>query len=101
MFGVYCFAGLFYANLASTCVLTLLLKWRGKLDGIVNDNHLHDLGKFMFAFTVFWAYIGFSQFMLIWYANLPEETGYFLLRLQGEWKWVSLFLVVGKFMLPF
>jgi len=101
MFGVYCFAGMFYANFASTCLLTLFLKSKGKLDGIVNDNHLHDLGKFMFAFTVFWAYIGFSQFMLIWYANLPEETGYFINRFHGEWIWVSVFLLVGKFMTPF
>jgi len=101
MFGVYCFAGLFYANLAATCLLTLYLKSKGKLDGIVNDNHLHDLGKFMFAFTVFWAYIGFSQFMLIWYANLPEETGYFLHRFNGGWMAISLFLLVGKFLVPF
>jgi hypothetical protein len=101
MFGVYCFAGLFYANLASTCLLALYLRSKGKLNGILNENHLHDLGKFMFAFTVFWAYIGFSQFMLIWYANLPEETGYFLHRFHGNWFWVSVFLLVGKFMLPF
>jgi hypothetical protein len=101
MFGVYCFAGLFYSNLASTCLLTLFMRSKGKLDGILNDNHLHDLGKFMFAFTVFWAYIGFSQFMLIWYANLPEETGYFLHRFHGAWIWVSVFLLAGKFMLPF
>ena len=54
--------------------MTLYLRSKGKLEGIVNDNHLHDLGKFMFAFTIFWAYIGFCQFMLIWYANMPEET---------------------------
>jgi hypothetical protein len=101
MFGVYVFAGLFYANLASTCVLTLLIKRTGKLDGIVNENHIHDLGKFMFAFTIFWAYIGFSQFMLIWYANLPEETGYFLRRFHEGWACISVFLLVGKFMVPF
>jgi hypothetical protein len=101
MFGIYCFAGLFYANLAATCLLTLFLRAQGKLEGIVNENHLHDLGQFMFAFTVFWAYIAFSQFMLIWYANLPEETGYFIRRMQGPWMSVSLFLLVGKFMLPF
>ncbi|MBL7714938.1 MAG: hypothetical protein JNL01_05680 [Bdellovibrionales bacterium] len=55
----------------------------------------------MFAFTVFYAYIGFSQFMLIWYANLPEETGYFLNRMKGGWMGVSIFLFVGKFMTPF
>jgi hypothetical protein len=101
MFGVYCFAGLFYANLASTCLLVLYLRGKGKLTGIVNDNHLHDLGKFMFAFTVFWAYIGFSQFMLIWYANLPEETSYFAHRMADGWFWVSAFLLIGKFMTPF
>lgn len=101
MFGIYCFAGLFYSTLAATCLLALYLRSKGKLDGILNDNHLHDLGKFMFAFTVFWAYIGFSQFMLIWYANLPEETGYFIKRMHDRWMYVSLFLLVGKFMTPF
>lgn len=101
MFGVYCFAGLFYANLAATCLLTLYLRSKGKLQGIVNDNHLHDLGKFMFAFTVFWAYIGFCQFMLIWYANMPEETGYYITRFHKGWFGVSAFLLVGKFLVPF
>jgi hypothetical protein len=101
MFGVYMFAGLFYSVLAATCILTIMLKRGGALQGIVNENHLHDLGKFMFAFTAFWAYIGFSQFMLIWYANMPEETGYFLNRLHGGWFWVSIFLMVGKFVVPF
>jgi len=101
MFGVYCFAGLFYANLASTCLLTLYLRSKGKLNGLVNENHLHDLGQFMFAFTVFWAYIGFSQFMLIWYANLPEETGYFLTRFHAGWMNISTFLFAGKFLVPF
>ena len=101
MFGVYCFAGLFYSNLAATCLLALYLKSKGKLEGIMNDNHFHDLGQFMFAFTVFWAYIGFSQFMLIWYANLPEETGYFIKRFHGGWFYVSAFLLVGKFLVPF
>lgn len=101
MFGVYCFAGMFYSNLAATCLLTLYLKSKDKLEGFVNENHLHDLGKFMFAFTIFWAYIGFSQFMLIWYANLPEETGYFIHRFHGRWAYVSVFLLVGKFFLPF
>ena len=101
MFGVYCFAGLFYSNLALTCLLALYLRSKGKLEGIMNENHLHDLGKFMFAFTIFWAYIGFSQFMLIWYANLPEETGYFIKRFTDGWFPVSVFLLVGKFLTPF
>jgi hypothetical protein len=101
MFGVYTFAGMFYSVLALTCLVTIHLKRKGALEGIVNENHLHDLGKFMFGFSVFWAYIGFSQFMLIWYANMPEETGYFIKRMDGIWLWVSTFLLVGKFMTPF
>ncbi|MEN9722054.1 MAG: hypothetical protein RJB38_40 [Pseudomonadota bacterium] len=101
MFGVYCFAGLFYSTLALLAIVTVAMKRKGMLDGILNENHLHDLGKFMFAFTVFWAYIGFSQFMLIWYANMPEETGYFLHRLTPGWKAVSAFLMFGKFFVPF
>jgi hypothetical protein len=101
MFGVYLFAGLFYATLAMTCLLALHFRGNGQLEGIVNDNHIHDIGKFMFGMTVFWAYIGFSQFMLIWYANLTEETGFFITRMHGAWIYVSAFLAFGKFMLPF
>jgi hypothetical protein len=101
MLGVYCFSGLFYSTLALTAVVTIALKRSGLLAGIVNEHHLHDLGKFMFAFTVFWAYIAFSQYMLIWYANMPEETGFFMLRTETAWKWISLFLLIGKFMVPF
>ena len=101
MFGVYCFAGLFYSTLALIAIVTIAMKRKGMLEGILNENHLHDLGKFMLAFTVFWAYIGFSQFMLIWYANMPEETGYFMHRLTPGWKGVSAFLLFGKFFLPF
>lgn len=101
MFGVYVFAGMFYSTLALICLMTLFLKRKGLLLGIVNENHLHDIGKFMFAFTVFWAYIGFSQYLLIWYANMPEETGYYLNRMQGGWAKVSTFLLFGKFGIPF
>src|SRR6185312_13772741 len=89
------------AALAMTCLVTIFLQSKGKLDGIVNDNHLHDLGKFMFAFNIFWAYIGFAQFMLIWYANMPEETSYFIHRFNGHWIYVSWFLLIGKFVIPF
>jgi len=101
MFGVYCFSGLFYSTLALIAIMAIGLKRKGLLEGILNENHLHDLGKFMLAFTVFWAYIGFSQFMLIWYANMPEETGYFIHRLTPQWKGVSAFLLFGKFFVPF
>ena len=101
MFGVYCFAGLFYSTLALVAVVTVSLSKSGPLKGVINENHLHDLGKFMFAFTIFWMYIAFSQFMLIWYANLPEETMYFMHRMEGGWMAVTIFLLVGKFMVPF
>lgn len=88
IFGVYVFSGSFTAALAAIILLTTwLLRWgprgNGPLAGFVNDNHLHDLGKLLFAFCTFWAYIWFSQFMLIWYANLPEEAEYFVRRLEG------------------
>lgn len=101
MFGVYCFAGLFYSSLALTTILAIYLRRAGYLKDIVNDNHLHDLGKFMFAFTVFYGYIGFSQFMLIWYANMPEEIMYFDHRWVGGWKVISTMLLLGKFLVPF
>lgn len=76
------------------------LKRRGYLS-VVNLEHYHTMGKFMLAFTIFWAYIGFSQYMLIWYANIPEETVYYQIRNTGSWWYLSTFLVVGRFFLPF
>jgi len=101
MFGVYCFAGLMYSTHALLTILTLFLKNKGHLEGLVNDNHLHDLGKFLFTFVVFWTYIAFSQFMLIWYANIPEETSYFMRRFHEGWMAISIFLLIGKFVIPF
>ncbi|NCN95098.1 MAG: molybdopterin oxidoreductase, partial [Bdellovibrionales bacterium] len=101
IFGVYAFAGLFQSSLAFLVLLVIYCMKKGLLKGFVDENHLHDLGKFLFAFTVFWAYIAYSQFMLIWYANLPEETMFFLHRMHGGWIWVSLSLIVFKFVVPF
>jgi len=101
IFGIYCWAGLFYSGLAMITLWVILLKKRGTLQGFVNENHYQDLGKLMFAFLVFWGYIGFSQFMLIWYANLPEETPYMLARVRGAWKPISIALMLGKFVIPF
>jgi hypothetical protein len=67
----------------------------------ITVEHFHDLGKFLFAFVVFWAYIAFSQYMLIWYANLPEETGWLLRRQTHGWGGVGLLLIAGHFALPF
>ena len=101
IFGIYCFAGLFQSTMATMILLILYCRKKGLLQGYVDENHLHDLGKFMFAFTVFWAYIAYSQYMLIWYANMPEETIFYLPRVTGDWTWVSAFLLMFKFVVPF
>lgn len=101
IFGVYCFAGLFQSTMATMILLILFCMRRGYLTGYVDENHMHDLGKFLFAFTVFWAYIAYSQYMLIWYANLPEETIFYLPRVTGPWTWMSAALLLFKFVVPF
>jgi len=100
IFGVYTFSGGMVGFFALLPILVGLLQRSGRLRG-VTDEHWHDFGKLAFAFTVFWAYIAFSQFMLIWYANLPEETSWFLPRMSGPWAPVSLLLLFGHFWLPF
>ncbi|MBL7686331.1 MAG: molybdopterin oxidoreductase [Deltaproteobacteria bacterium] len=101
IFGIYCWSGLFYSGLATITMITIHLRKKGILSDFVTEHHLHDLGKLMFAFTVFWGYIAFSQYMLIWYANLPEETPYMITRTMGAWKSISIALAVGKFVIPF
>jgi hypothetical protein len=101
IFGVYCFAGLFQSSLAVITIITVYLVNKGLLRGLVSDHHLHDMGKYMMAFTVFYAYIAFSQFMLIWYANLPEETIFYLNRANGGWLLISWSLLIFKFIVPF
>jgi hypothetical protein len=101
IFGVYCWSGLFYSGLAMTLLWAIVLKRRGYLTNYVTPEHYHGMGKYMFAFVVFWTYIAFSQFMLIWYANLPEETIYYLPRLEGGWDCVTKLLVLVKFVIPF
>lgn len=100
MWGVYIFAG---AAGSSMSVLVLLITWLKKCGHLklVNNEHYHVMGKFLLAFTVFWAYIGYSQYMLIWYANMPEETVYFKIRNTDSWHILSTLLVVGRFFLPF
>lgn len=101
MWGVYFFAGAMGACLTLTTLVFLALQAAGKLKGIVTEEHLHDLGKLIFAFTVFWAYIGFSQYFLIWYANIPEETSYIRMRTVGDWGNLSVALAAGRFVVPF
>lgn len=101
IFGVYCFSGLFQATFAFLILAVLYLKRQGLLKGLVTDEHIHDLAKLMKGFTVFWAYIAFSQFLLIWYANLPEETIFFYHRMHGNWILITVGLLVFRFIVPF
>ena len=101
MFGVYFFAGSFVGFIALLSLLAVAMPRAGLLDSVITTEHLHDLGKFLFAFTSFWAYIAFSQFFLMWYANLPEETIWYKARLEGSWKAASVLLMVGHFGIPF
>jgi hypothetical protein len=100
VFGVYLFAGTFLAGLAATTLAILYLKSQGRLAGIKPD-HLYNLGGFLFAFTVFWCYIGFAQYLLMWYANMPEEVFWYKERLQGAWGVLLLALAVVHFFVPF
>lgn len=101
IFGVYFFAGAVVAWFAFMPLIFAALQRQGILATAVTPEHYHDVGKFLFGFIVFWAYIAFSQFMLIWYANLPEETGWYLRRQVDGWQWVGLSLVFFHFALPF
>ncbi|MHB8875371.1 MAG: hypothetical protein ACYC8T_16930 [Myxococcaceae bacterium] len=100
IFGVYIFAGAFLAGLASSTLAILHLVNRGRLPDVRPD-HLYNLGGLMFAFTVFWSYIGFAQYMLIWYSNMPEEVGWYQERLHGGWQVAALLLALFHFVIPF
>ncbi len=99
LFGWYTFAGLFVSGMAMMCMILIYLRSRGYMEHLT-ENHFHDVGKFMFGFTVFWTYLWFSQFMLIWYANLPEEVVYF----QVRWNYFRILWVLNllvNFIAPF
>jgi hypothetical protein len=101
IFGVYYFAGAVVGALAVTIIAAVLLQEAGLLPRVITREHYHDLGKLLFAFIVFWAYIAFSQYMLMWYGNIPEETEWYLRRQTQGWGWVGLALVFGHFLIPF
>jgi len=101
IFGVYNFAGLFFSGLAAIVLIALWLESAGPLRGVLNEAHLHDLGKLMLAFSIFWMYIWFSQYMLIWYTNIPEETSYFVLRQQEGWFGLFLLNIFLNWVIPF
>jgi len=102
MWGVYNFSGMIQASLAVVVILALLLRQPNQpLHGIFNNDHLHDLGKLLLGFSCFWMYIWFSQYMLIWYSNLPEETSYFVARARGPWAPVVVLSIVLNWIMPF
>src|SRR2546421_2504037 len=101
MWGVYIFAGAAGSSMSLLVLVITALRKAGYLKETVTAEHYHIMGKWMLAFTIFWAYIGFSQYMLIWYANMPEETEYFIRRNTESWNALSLFLVIGRFFIAF
>ncbi|MGB0684902.1 MAG: hypothetical protein ACPGQD_01735 [Planctomycetota bacterium] len=101
IFGVYIFAGGYLSSIAWLVIVAKYLQSRGRMTEVIHKEHYHDLGKWMFAFTFFWGYIAFSQFMLIWYANIPEETHFYGFRITPAWHAWSWFLLIGHFIIPF
>jgi len=101
MFGVQYFAGTTWVSIATTYLVALILKRQGPLQGFAKEKTFYFLGSLLFAFTVFWAYITFSQYFIIWNANIPEETFYFVWREQGSWFGLSVLLIFGHFFIPF
>jgi len=101
MYGVWYFANCMRGALSVGVLITIWLYNRGDYQGILNKNHMHSIGQLMLAFTVFWAYITFSQYFLIWNANIPEETFWYNLREYGDWWWIGMALVFGHFLVPF
>jgi hypothetical protein len=101
IYGVYYFAVCVVCFCAVMPKIMVGLQWRGVLPRVVTVEHFHDIGKLLFAFVVFWAYIAFSQYMLIWYGNIPEETQWYLKRQTGDWSYIGLTLLFGHFVIPF
>ena len=101
IYGVYFFAASQVAFFAIASIWAVRVHRRKAWRNVITVEHLHDLGKLLFGFNCFWAYIAFSQYLLIWYANIPEETEFYQPRYHEGWQWVSVFLVAGHFVIPF
>ncbi len=99
MYSWYTFASSFVSGVSLMALWVIYLKNKGYLE-YTTQEHLHDIGKFMFAFSIFWTYLWFSQYMLIWYANIPEETIYFKSRVQGAYKGIFFFNLIINFLCP-
>ena len=101
IYGVSFWGSACVGGFAALGLMVLGIQRSGRLTHSINAEHYHDIGKWMFAFTFFWAYCAFSQFMLQWYGNMPEETNWYKYRLFGEWQWVSIAILVGFWAFPF
>jgi len=101
MFGVYVFAGTFVQGIAAVTLAAMLLRSRGYLRRELIDDRLHDLGKMLFAFSTFWAYIWVCQYLLIWYGNIPDEVTYYLRRTSGPWQFLFFLNFAVNWVVPF
>lgn len=101
MFPVYYFAGAFLASICTILLTAMWLQRTGRVTDEITLDHYHDLGKLMQGFVIFWGYIAFSQFLLIWYANIPEETFWYRVRFEPGWAGLSLILLIGHLFIPF
>jgi hypothetical protein len=101
IYGVFIVMGQVLSALAFAILVLAFLAGRAPLAGVVGARHFHDLGKLLFAFVMIWSYFAFSQFLIIWAGNLPEEIPWYLKRLAGGWQWVGLALVLFQFAVPF
>ena len=101
IYGVYIFAGSFLAILSFVIIFALYLRGKGVMKETITVEHYQDYGKLLLAFLVFWGYISFSQYFLMWYANIPEETIWYLNRWEGTWKIITMVIVIAGFFIPF
>jgi hypothetical protein len=101
IFGIYFITVVVLAGLAATTYAVVTLNENGYFTPKLRKEHYYSLGALLFAFTNFWAYIAFSQFLLIWYANIPEETSWFIIRWTGDWKYISVALIFVRFAVPY
>jgi hypothetical protein len=101
IYGLVVMGGQLLVGMAFTICILLSLTERGPLDRVVSDEHFHDLGKLMLAFTMLWAYFAFSQLLIVWSGNLPEETPWYLKRMAGGWQYLGAAIIILQFLLPF
>ena len=101
IFGLYYFAGSVVGALAALILFALALQKGGMARQTITVEHYHELGKLLLGFIIFWGYMAFSQYMLIWYANIPEESVWYLARQTGPWTWITVGLLFGHLLIPF